>query len=103
MKNNKEKRIDKLLSTIKCPVCQGQTIADSDNIIAKQIKQIVIEKVNNNEGDEKIIEHLKSQYGQEISLDPNFEVTTALLWIIPLIVAIIFMAYIIKFFKAKSL
>lgn len=96
-----EKRIDKLLSTIKCPVCQGQTIADSDNTIAKQMKQIVTEKVQNNETDEKIIEYLQLQYGKDISLDPSFETSTAVLWIMPLVIAIAFTVYITRFFKRQ--
>ncbi len=76
-------RINALGSRIKCPVCQGEPIADSPSETARAMMDIVAERVAAGETDDQIEDYFVSRYGEGILLDPRFEMRTLALWLLP--------------------
>lgn len=77
-------RVQALGSSIKCPVCQGEAIADSPSETATAMMEVVAEKVEEGLSDDQIFEFFRARYGDGILLDPAFEARTVLLWLLPL-------------------
>ena len=76
-------RVQAIGSSIKCPVCQGEAIADSPAETAVVMMEIVAEKVEEGLNDDQIYEFFRVRYGDGILLDPPFEGRTLLLWLLP--------------------
>lgn len=76
-------RVKALGSSIKCPVCQGEAIADSPSETATAMMEVVAEKVDEGLSDEQIFEYFRLRYGDGILLDPPFRGRTLLLWLLP--------------------
>ena len=74
---------------IRCLVCQGQSLHDSNSDFAKDLKKIIKEKLDNKETDQQIYNYLTSRYGDWILLDTPVKQSTLLLWFIPIIVLIV--------------
>lgn len=82
-----EDRVASLGSSIMCPVCQGESIADSPSETARAMMEIVAEKVATGESDQQIVSYFKARYGEAIILDPPFSGKTLLVWLLPVVAA----------------
>ena len=80
-------RVEALGARIRCPVCQGESIADSPTPYARDILGFVEERVEEGWTDEQILDYLEDRFAG-IRLDPRFSGSTALLWLLPLGVAL---------------
>jgi cytochrome c-type biogenesis protein CcmH len=77
-------RVLALSARIKCPVCQGESIAESPSETAAAMVEVVQEKVLAGESDGQIIRYFTDRYGPGILLDPPFRGSTLVLWLAPL-------------------
>ncbi|HSG79202.1 MAG TPA: cytochrome c-type biogenesis protein CcmH [Acidimicrobiia bacterium] len=78
-------RVAALGTRIRCPVCQGEPIADSPSETARAMMRIVSERVASGESDAQIVEYFRTRYGDWVVLDPPFRGATLLLWLLPLV------------------
>ena len=76
---------NKILKNIRCLICQGQSVYDSQSEFAVSMKLVVEKKINDGLAEDEIYEFLKSQYGQWITYDPEFNKNTLILWILPIL------------------
>lgn len=74
-----------LMETLRCIVCQGQSIADSDAEMAGDMRSLVRERIAAGESAEQVRGALIRSYGDYVSYDPPLNRTTAPLWIAPLV------------------
>ena len=75
----------KILKNIRCLVCQGQSVYDSESDFASSIKLIVNRKVNEGLEEERIYEFLREKYGDWIIYEPQLNKNTYILWLLPLL------------------
>lgn len=81
-----EDRAREIGSTIRCPVCQGESIADSPSPLAEDMMGLVAERITEGRSDDQIVEELIASYTGAQLLDPPFSLETAALWAIPAVV-----------------
>lgn len=79
-------RAESLASIIRCPQCQGESIADSSALTARTMRTIVEEKIAAGETDEEILDFVRNTYGDEYIVQPSFGGANLLLWAIPALV-----------------
>lgn len=77
-------RVENLGNSIRCPVCQGESIADSPSTMARDMMNLVSERVQQGWTDEEIIDELLSSYSGALLLDPPPTGSTLVLWLAPL-------------------
>ncbi len=82
-------RVRALGSSIKCPVCQGEAIADSPSETATAMMDVVGEKVDEGLTDDEIFEYFQARYGDGILLDPPFRGRTLALWLLPVVAVVV--------------
>ena len=93
-------KVKKITSNLRCMTCQNQTIYDSDADFSKNIKQIVRQKIIDNQSEEEIINFLVTRYGEYIVFKPQFNRRNIFLWIFPfLIFALSFVFFIFRLKK----
>ena len=90
----------KILKNLRCLVCQGQSIADSNSDFAQTIKIVVSEKIKKNNSEKEIYNFLISKYGEWIVYKPSFNKTNFLLWFFPY--AVLFLGGLIIFMIIKK-
>jgi cytochrome c-type biogenesis protein CcmH len=76
----------KISKNIRCLVCQGQSIYDSNSDFANSMKMVIDKKLKEGSTENEIYQYLKNQYGQWITYDPEFNKKTYVLWILPLLI-----------------
>tara|TARA_Y100000996_G_scaffold232746_1_gene183151 strand:- start:2133 stop:2492 length:360 start_codon:yes stop_codon:yes gene_type:complete len=86
--------------TIRCLVCEGQSIQESDTEFAINLKEQIKKKFDNGKTLEEINRELISIYGEEISFKPSKK--HLLLWLSPIFIFLIIMSLIRKKFKYKN-
>ena len=92
---------DKILKNLRCLVCQGQTISDSNSDFANIIRSVVDDKIQEGLTEKEIYKFLSEKYGDWILYDPGLNKNTYILWLLPILIfliggAIIFKSFIIK-------
>jgi len=93
-KNNELK--NKILKNIRCLICQGQSVYDSESEFASSIKLIVERKINEGVQEEPIYDFLREKYGDWIIYDPKLNKNTFVLWILPLLLFLLGGAIMLK-------
>ena len=80
-----EKAAQALMLSVRCLVCQGQSIADSDADMAADMRAMIRKRIAAGEQPEDIRAWLIERYGNWVSYKPVFDGQTAPLWIAPLL------------------
>ena len=77
---------NKINKNLRCLICQGQSIYDSQSDFAESMKIVVKQKINSGMNEEEIYSFFKMQYGEWILYDPQFNIKNLVLWLLPIIV-----------------
>ncbi|MGT8856802.1 cytochrome c-type biogenesis protein CcmH [Enterobacter sp. 186315] len=72
-----------LTAGLRCPKCQNNSIADSDAMIAADMRQKVWTLLQEGKSRDEIVEYMVARYGQFVTYDPPFTPATSLLWLLP--------------------
>lgn len=84
----KERQAKALMETIRCLVCQGESIADSPAEMAGDMRSLIRERIQAGERPEAVRDWLVSRYGDRISLLPSFSLANLSLYaMLPLLLA----------------
>ena len=97
--NSSEKKNElknKISKNIRCLICQGQSVYDSQSDFAISVKLLIEQKLDKGLTEDEIYKFLKNQYGQWIVYDPEFNKNTVILWILPILLFLVGGAIIIK-------
>lgn len=80
----KERKAKALMETIRCLVCQGQSIADSDADMASDMRALIRQRIDKGEDPESIRAWLVERYGAWVTYAPPTSTITSPLWVLPL-------------------
>ena len=82
--NNNYLLVNKISKNLRCLICQGQSVYDSQSDFALSIKILIKNKIEEGKSEKQIYDYLKNQYGEWIVYDPEFNKKNVILWIFPL-------------------
>ncbi|WP_394646834.1 cytochrome c-type biogenesis protein [uncultured Sphingomonas sp.] len=82
---DQEKQARALMETLRCVVCQGQSIADSDADMAGEMRALVRSRIARGEAPEAVRAWLIARYGDYVSYAPPLRAATLPLWLAPLL------------------
>ena len=77
---------NKITKNLRCLICQGQSIYDSDSEFAISLKLVVKNKIDEGFTEEEIYKFLTKKYGEWILYDPQFNKNTYFLWFLPILI-----------------
>jgi cytochrome c-type biogenesis protein CcmH len=78
-------RVTDVARTIKCPTCQGESVADSNAEVSKAIRRDIADRVTQGQTDEEIRAYYVSRYGEAVLLTPSASGATAAIWVLPVL------------------
>jgi len=77
-------RFNDLTTVLRCPKCQNQNLADSDSIIAKDLRAQVHNLLGQGQTNDQITDFMVQRYGDFILYDPPFKRSTLVMWLAPI-------------------
>ena len=86
LKANNENMRNEITKNLRCLICQGQSVYDSDSEFANSLKIMVDKKISEGLTDKQIYEYFENKYGEWILYDPLFNKNTYFLWLLPLLI-----------------
>ena len=92
----KQVEFDTLLKDLRCLVCQGQDLHDSQTPFAENLREQIQEWIKEGKSQQEILDILTSRYGQSISFDPQLQTSTYILWIAPFGLLALFIIFFIR-------
>lgn len=91
-----------LMETLRCLVCQGQSIADSDADMAGEMRALVRQRIAAGERPAQVRAWLMERYGDYVTYDPPLRWATAPLWLTPLVLLAFGLLIARRLFKGKT-
>lgn len=82
-------RVFALSRSIACPTCDGQSVAESEAPLAKEIRRDIARRVDAGETDDQILAYYARTQGEEILLTPPSDGVAGLVWVVPVAGAIL--------------
>jgi len=91
-----------IYKNLRCIVCQGQSVAESNSDFAQTIKLVVQDQINEGKSKDEIYNFLISKYGEWIVYKPSFNKTNFLLWLLPYVILIFGLLIIFLILKKRK-
>ncbi len=74
-----------LTAELRCPKCQNQNIADSNAVVAVDMRNKTLELVRQGQSHDEVIDYMKQRYGDFVHYQPPVQLSTIWLWLLPLL------------------
>ena len=93
---------NKITKNLRCLICQGQSIYDSDSQFAISLKILVEKKLSEGLSEKEIYEYFENKYGEWILYEPKFNKNTYFLWLLPILMFLLGGVILFKLFIMKK-
>ena len=80
-----DQRVQNVASQLKCPVCQGESVADSQATIAQQMRQVIRGQLQSGKSEQDVVQYFIHSYGDQIVWLPPWQGFSLLIWLIPIV------------------
>ena len=96
LKADEDRLQNNITKNLRCLICQGQSVYDSDSEFAISLKLVVSNKIKEGLSEDQIYNFLSEKYGEWMLYDPKFNKNTYFLWFLPLLIFLLGGAIIFK-------
>ena len=79
-----DQRVHDVASQLKCPVCQGESVADSPSTISQQMRAVIRQQLQSGKSEQEVIQYFVDRYGEQIVWSPPWQGFTLLAWLVPI-------------------
>lgn len=97
-----EDRTYAIARELMCPVCAGQTVAESNSTLAQQMRQIIRERLQRGESREEILAFFVAQFGESVLASPPKRGAGLVLWLAPLLAFAIGIIILARYMRRMS-
>ncbi len=98
-----EARAREIARSLRCLVCQNESIDDSNADLAGDLRQIVRERVTAGDSDDAVRAFIVARYGDWVLLKPPFKIGTVFLWLGPFVLLVIAAGGVVLFYRRQRL
>jgi cytochrome c-type biogenesis protein CcmH len=92
-------RARNLAESIACPQCDGQSVADSDSVAARGIRERIDERIAEGASDAQIRDELAAAFGEHLLLEPGRSGVSSLVWTLPVVALVAAVAALVFAFR----
>ena len=100
--STQSEQVYEIAATLKCPQCAGQTVAESDTAISREIRAEISDGLAAGMSPDEIRADIAGGYEVEIRLDPSSSGVTGVVWMLPVVVAVLGTAGLVFAFRRWS-
>jgi cytochrome c-type biogenesis protein CcmH len=80
-----DEQVQDVASQLKCPVCQGESVANSPALIAQQMRGVIRQQLQSGKSEQEVISYFVDRYGEQIAWSPPWQGFTLLAWLVPIV------------------
>lgn len=95
-----DQQVQNVAAQLKCPVCQGESVASSPATIAQQMRYVIRQQLQSGKSEQQVIQYFVDRYGSQILLTPQWHGLDLLAWIAP--IALLLLGALILFSVLRS-
>ncbi len=81
-------RTDAIARRLMCPVCAGQSVAESNSDLARDMRKLIRKKIEGGQSDDEIISWFQSKYGDTILAEPPIRGFNLVVWLLPIVAVV---------------
>jgi cytochrome c-type biogenesis protein CcmH len=96
-------KTQEVASLLRCPVCQGMSVADSPSEMAVNMKHQVNDLLARGYTREQILDYFERSYGQFVLLKPKFQGVNTLVWVLPILAIAIGVVIVLRVINRRVL
>ena len=93
-------RVDRITSELRCVTCQGLSVKDSPAASARQMRDLVVQRVDEGRTDDEIRGEFRASYGDWVLLSPPASSWTGLIWLVPVVALAAGLAVVVRRMRA---
>ena len=97
-----QKRFDTLSVALRCPKCQNQSLADSDAMIAEDLRKELYRLLNEGLSNQEITQFMVERYGEFVLYEPPLKKSTLLLWFGPLMIFLLIVVVLLMVLRSRK-
>lgn len=86
---------------LRCAVCQNQPVSESNSELARDMRDIISEKLGAGQSREQIVQYFVDRYGNYVLMKPPYTGTGALLWLLPAIIMILAIGFVVFYLRSR--
>ncbi len=79
-----DQRVQDVASQLKCPICQGESVADSPSHLAQEMRGVIRQQLQSGRSEQQVVQYFVDRYGQQIVWSPPWQGFTLLAWLVPI-------------------
>ena len=79
-----DRRVHDVGAQLKCPICQGESVADSPSQLAQQMRGVIRQQLQSGKSEQQVIQYFQASYGEQIVWSPPWQGFTLLAWLVPI-------------------
>ena len=79
-----DSRVHDVASQLKCPICQGESVADSPSQLSQQMRGVIRQQLLSGKSEQEVIQYFQASYGEQIVWSPPWQGFTLLAWLVPI-------------------
>lgn len=83
-----DERVQEVASQIKCPVCQGESVADAPVDIARQMRAQIRQQLQEGKSEQDVLDYFRNHYGDDIVWTPQTQGFSLLAWLVPVLLVL---------------
>lgn len=91
-----QQEYQQVVTSLRCPKCQNNSIADSDAMIASDMRKKVYQLLKQGDNKQQVIDYMVARYGHFVTYQPPLTVYTLILWAGPLLFILLAFAVIVR-------
>ena len=95
-----DQRVHDVASQLKCPICQGESVADSPSLLAQQMRGVIRQQLQSGKSEQEVIQYFQDRYGSQIVWSPPWQGFALLAWLVP--IALLLGGAILLFFVLRD-
>ncbi len=100
-----DQRVHDVASQLRCPVCQGESVADSPSQLSQQMRGVIRQQLQSGKSEQQVIQYFRTSYGDQIVWSPPWQGFTLLAWLVPIglvLAGIILLFFVLRDWRALA-
>src|SRR5712692_386848 len=100
-----DQRVQQVAAQLKCPVCQGESVADSPSLISQQMRGVIRQQLQSGKSEQEVIAYFQARYGDQIVWSPPWQGFSLLAWLVPialLLGGLLLIAFVLRDWRSVS-
>jgi len=79
-----DQRVRSVGAQLKCPICQGESVADSPSALSQQMRGVIRQQLQEGRSEQEVIAYFQARYGDQIVWSPPWQGFSLLAWLVPI-------------------